>query len=111
VIQVLSEPRKLNNKEYAQKIKDLALQSLEEDKAEDIKVVDLDGKTNFAYFMIIASGRSAKHVSSLADKLADFLRLEGVDEISIEGKTKSDWVLVDAQDVITEYSLEKMWEI
>ena len=68
--------------------------------------------------MIVASGRSARHVASLADDVSDALAKEGVDVLSVEGKDVADWVLIDAGDVVVHlfrpevrefYNLEKMW--
>ncbi len=94
--------------------------SLDNDKAEEIAVIDLSGKCSFADKMIVASGRSARHVASLADKLQDKLRQLGSPALSIEGLDSCDWVLIDAGDVIIHlfkpetrefYNLEKMWSI
>lgn len=68
--------------------------------------------------MIIASGTSSRHVSALADKLKTRLELKGVKGITIEGKDQSDWVAIDAGDIIVHlfrpevrqfYNIEKMW--
>lgn len=92
--------------------------SLEDDKAEDILFIDLDGKSSLADFMIIASGRSGRHVASLADHLAqDAKKLTGR-PASVEGMPNADWVLIDTGDVIVHlfrpevrefYNLEKIW--
>lgn len=93
---------------------------LEEDKAEDIAVIDLKGKTSFADMMIVADGRSARHVSALADNLAKALKDIGSEYISLEGTETCDWVLLDLGDIVVHlfrpgvrevYNLEKMWEI
>ena len=68
--------------------------------------------------MIIASGTSSRHVSAMAEKLKDRLNVRGVKEIRIEGQDQSDWVVLDAGDVIVHlfrpevrefYKIEKMW--
>jgi len=114
----MQNKRILNSKEQAEVIKALALQSLADDKAEDITLIDLAGKTDFAHYMIVASGRSAKHNSSVAYKLVDRLLEAGFTNINMEGMEKCDWVLIDAVDVIihifrpeirSEYELEKIW--
>lgn len=96
----------------------VALHSLDEMKAEDIVQLDLAGKTSLADIMIIASGRSNRHVGSIAEKLIEDLKAAGVREIKDEGFPSCDWVLVDAGDVIVHifrpevrsfYNLEKMW--
>jgi ribosome-associated protein len=95
---------------------DLALQTLEEGKAEDIITIDLAGKTTIADHMVIASGRSARQVTALTEHLEEVLSRRV--RISIEGKAQADWVLIDAGDVIVHlfrpeirsyYNLEKMW--
>jgi ribosome-associated protein len=101
------------------RLKDFIVESLKEDKAEDVKIISLDGKTDFAYYMIVATGRSSRHVISIADKLADKLIKEGVRGINIEGKAQGDWVLIDAFDIVIHvfrsevremYNIEKIWE-
>ncbi len=91
--------------------------TLDEDKAEDICVIDLAGKTSFADTMVIASGRSARHVGAMADRLMERLKGEGL-SVAVEGTTQCDWVLLDAGDIIVHlfrpevrafYQLEKMW--
>ena len=92
--------------------------ALEDDKAEDITVIDLAGKTSFADAMVVASGRSGRHVASIADKLQRRLKETGMKNITVEGLTQADWVLVDCGDVLVHvfrpevrefYDLEKMW--
>lgn len=94
--------------------------SLEDDKAEDIVVIDLSGKTSFADFMVIASGRSQRQVGAMAEHLREKLKHVGVKSPSVEGAERCDWVLIDGGDVIIHlfrpevrsfYNLEKMWGI
>jgi nicotinate-nucleotide adenylyltransferase len=96
----------------------LVRQSLEDDKAEDIVVIDLRGKSAFADYMVIASGRSNRQVVAIADHLAEKLKSAGHGYIPVEGKQGGDWVLVDGGDVVVHvfrpeprahYALEKMW--
>lgn len=103
-----------------EKLRAVIESSLDDDKAEDIIAIPLAGKSDFADYMIIASGRSQRHVSALADKIADRLSEEGFGHVNIEGKDSSDWVLVDAGDIIVHlfrpevrqlYNLEKMWGV
>lgn len=92
--------------------------ALEDDKAEDLTLIDLQGKSSLADFMIIASGRSGRHVSALADHVAqEAKRLTGRPP-SVEGMANADWVLIDTGDVIVHlfrpevrefYNLEKIW--
>lgn len=95
------------------------IQSLLEDaKAEDIVCIDLKGKTTLADAMIVASGRSHRHVGAVVDRLVRDLKTLGFSRVSVEGAPQCDWVLVDAGDVIVHvfrpevrsfYNLEKMW--
>ncbi len=96
----------------------LALHSLSQDKAEDVVTIDLIGKTAMADYMVIASGRSARQVSSIAEKLLNRLKEAGQGRRPAEGKDQGDWALIDAGDVIVHifrpevrdfYDLEKMW--
>lgn len=99
-------------------IRALARASLDEMKAEDTVEIDLAGKTSLADAMFITSGRSNRHVASIADKLIQALKEQGVGKVRVEGMPACDWVLVDAGDIIVHvfrpevrsfYNLEKMW--
>ncbi|MDF3414777.1 ribosome silencing factor [Sulfitobacter sp. M57] len=94
------------------------LNSLEEDKAEDIVQIDLRGKTEIGDHMIICSGRSSRQVSAISEKLAQKVKDDFGRSPKIEGKDIGDWVLIDTGDVIVHvfrpevrefYQLEKMW--
>lgn len=94
------------------------LNSLSDAKAEDVVSIDLRGKTSIGDTMVIASGRSQRHVGAIADQLRDKLKSDGVGGLRIEGMPHCDWVLIDAGDVIVHifrpevrqfYNLEKMW--
>jgi ribosome-associated protein len=92
--------------------------SLDADKAEDIISIDLAGKSSIADYMVIATGRSARQLSAMAQHLDEKLAKSGVKKVSIEGLTQGEWVLLDGGDVIVHlfkpevrsfYNLEKMW--
>ncbi len=92
--------------------------SLEDDKAKDIVVIDIIGKSDIADYLVIASGNSARHVSAIAGHLRDALKKGGQEKVAVEGINQSDWALIDCGDVIVHvfhpevrefYSLEKMW--
>ncbi|GAB4232910.1 MAG: hypothetical protein Tsb0032_38800 [Kiloniellaceae bacterium] len=94
--------------------------SLEDDKADDIVVIELADKSSIADFMVIASGRSSRQVGAMADHLREKLKAEGVHGIAAEGLERCDWVLIDGGDVIVHlfrpevrsfYNLEKMWGV
>ena len=87
-------------------------------KAEDTLTLDLRGKTSIGDYMVVASGRSNRHVGSVADNLIKDLHKGGVKSVRSEGMPQCDWVLIDAGDVIVHvfrpevrafYNLEKMW--
>ncbi len=95
----------------------IILGSLDQDKGEDIVSIDLGGKSSIADYLVIATGRSTRHVSSMAEKLRDRLAKEGI-KAKLEGQRTGDWVIVDAFDVIVHifrpevrsfYNLEKLW--
>jgi ribosome-associated protein len=96
----------------------LVVQQLDDDKAENILNIPLSGKSPMADAMIVASGRSARHVSALADHVARKLKEAGASQVRIEGLPNADWVLIDAGDVIVHifrpevrefYNLERIW--
>ncbi|HVL73590.1 MAG TPA: ribosome silencing factor [Beijerinckiaceae bacterium] len=91
---------------------------LEDMKAEDTVEIDLSGKTSIADTMIITSGRSHRHVGSIAERVLEVLKEKGFGPARVEGLPACDWVLIDAGDVIIHvfrpevrgfYNLEKMW--
>lgn len=92
--------------------------SLDDDKAEDVAVIDLAGKSSLADFMVIASGTSQRQVGAMAEHLRERAKAAGYPGLSVEGLPHCDWVLLDAGDVIVHlfrpevrafYDLEKMW--
>jgi ribosome-associated protein len=94
------------------------INSLEDDKAEDIVQIDLRGRSEMGDWMVIASGRSTRQVAAMSEKLADRLKQEFGLICKMEGKETGDWVLIDTGDVIVHifrpevrefYQLEKMW--
>ncbi len=98
----------------------LILHSLDEDKAQEVVSIDLAGKTSIADYMVVASGRSQRHVGALADHLQRRFREAGYGRCRIEGMPSCDWVLIDAGDVIVHifrpevrdfYKLEKIWGV
>ena len=96
----------------------LIMSSLEDAKAEEIVTIDLNGKAALADSMIVASGRSNRHVSAIADQLQKALKEAGYKSASVEGLPHCDWVVMDAGDVIVHlfrpevrrfYNIEKLW--
>ena len=92
--------------------------ALDDGQAEDIVAIDLRGKSSIADDMLVASGRSARQVAALADRVMEALAGRGQKRAPVEGLKTGDWVLIDAGDVIVHlfrpeirarYNLEKMW--
>ena len=92
--------------------------SLADDKAIDPVTIDLAGKTSFADLMVIATGSSQRHIATMAEHLLERLKRAGLAGVRAEGTGQSDWVLIDAGDVIVHlfkdevrhfYDLEKLW--
>lgn len=108
----------LSPEERSQAILSLILQELDDDKAENVVTIPLAGKSDLADAMVIASGRSQRHVSAMADKVMRRLKEAGMGRARIEGAGACDWVLIDAEDVIVHlfrpevrdfYNLERAW--
>lgn len=104
----------------SQRLLSLITASLEQDGAEDILAIPLAGRSPVADFMVIASGRSTRHVAALSENLVERLKHEAGVTSRVEGKEAADWVLIDIGDVIVHifrpevrefYQLEKMWQI
>ncbi len=100
------------------KIKLIIEKSLNENKANNIVIIDLKKKSYIADYMIIASGTSSRHLQSLSENLVIELKRFGLNDCRIEGYESNDWKLVDAIDIIVHlfhpekrsfYDLEKMW--
>jgi ribosome-associated protein len=95
------------------------LASLEDSKAENIVSIDIQGKSSLGDYMVVASGRSHRHVSAVADHLLKALKDAGLGTARVEGLAGADWVLIDSGDIIVHvfrpevrdfYNLEKMWQ-
>ncbi len=92
--------------------------SLDDDKAEEVVVIPLAGKSDMADFMVVATGNSQRHLGTLAQHLRDRIKSTSFRDVRVEGEGLSDWVLVDLGDVIVHlfraetrafYALEKLW--
>lgn len=101
-------------------IEDLVLTRLDDDKAQDVVFIDLKGKSPVADGLIVASGRSQRHVGAMADHLLRALKEAGYGRCRVEGMPSADWVLIDAGDVIVHlfrpevrafYNIEKIWSV
>ena len=100
------------------KIKESIEKILDNNKAQNIKSINLKNKSYIADYMIIASGTSSRHLQSLSEILVEELKKLGLNNCKIEGKDSTDWKLVDTQDIIVHifhpekrefYDLENMW--
>lgn len=103
-----------------QAVKALAVSTLEDFKGRDIQVIDISEISDFADFMIIATGTSTTHVKSLGNNVALALKEAGRPPLGVEAGPQPDWVLVDLGDVVihvmtegarAHYALEKLWEV
>ncbi|WGM40848.1 ribosome silencing factor [Caulobacter sp. NIBR1757] len=101
-------------------LEELILSRLDDDKAQEIVLIDLKGKSPMADSMIVASGRSHRHVGALADHVLRTLKDNGYGRARVEGLPHCDWVLIDAGDVVVHlfrpevrsfYNIEKIWSV
>lgn len=111
---VASMPADMNHDD----LHDLVMRQLDDDQAQEIVSIPLEGKSSVADHMVIASGRSTRQVASMAQKLAEKVKQAGFGPARIEGLPAADWVLIDAGDVVVHlfrpevrsfYNLERMW--
>ena len=101
-----------------EKLKQIVVKNLEDNKGEDIEVIDISKKSSICHYLIVVSGRAKRHVSSLSEKLKFDLKKAGVKGINIEGKEESEWVLMDIGDIVVHifvpeirqrYAIEELW--
>ena len=99
-------------------LKNLIIETLDNNKALDIISIDLKDKSSIADYMIIASGTSSRHIQSLSEQVLDKFKENGLSQCKIEGKDSAEWKLVDGIDIIVHifnpekrkfYELEKIW--
>jgi ribosome-associated protein len=115
----MPSPAGISGNESVSRALETVLASLEDSKAENIVSIDIQGKSSLGDYMVVASGRSHRHVAAVADHLLDALKEAGLGTARVEGLTGADWVLIDAGDIIVHvfrpevrefYNLEKMWQ-
>ena len=96
----------------------IVIDRLDDMKAENVVTIDLTGKTSIADCLVVASGRSNRHVGSIADDVVEHLKKAGLSGIRVEGQPHCDWVVIDTGDMMVHvfrpevrdfYNLEKMW--
>ena len=99
-------------------LKEIVINTLDLNKAQDIVTINLKDKSSMADYMIIASGTSSRHIQSLSEQVLEKLKNNGVKDLKIEGKESGEWKLVDGIDLIIHifhpdkrkfYELEKIW--
>ena len=99
-------------------LKQVVINTLDNNKAHDIVSIDLKDKSSMADYMIIASGNSSRHIQALSEQVLEKLKDNGIKDSKIEGKDSQEWKLVDGIDLIVHifhpekrkfYELEKMW--
>jgi ribosome silencing factor RsfS/YbeB/iojap len=101
-----------------ERLQSVILSSLEDDKAENIVTLDLEGKASFCDRMVIATGLVDRQIAAMAEHLSEKLHKAGLQRVQVEGAGGADWVLIDAGDIVVHlfkpaaramYALEKMW--
>jgi ribosome-associated protein len=116
---ILPSPAGISVNHAASRAIDTVLASLDDSKAENVISIDIQGKSSLGDYMVIASGRSHRHVAAVADHLLKALKDAGLGSARVEGMASADWVLIDSGDVIVHifrpevrdfYNLEKMWQ-
>jgi ribosome silencing factor RsfS/YbeB/iojap len=100
------------------RLQQVIVSSLEDDKAEAVLALDVTGRAAFADRMVIATGLADRQITAMATHLEEKLHQAGLRRVQIEGATGADWVLIDAGDIVIHlfkpdarslYALEKMW--
>jgi ribosome silencing factor RsfS/YbeB/iojap len=114
----LGTSKTIEGQQGPEHLKTLIASVLDDNKAQDIEVIDLKGLTSIADYMIVATGQSNRQVIALADKVSEKLKEAGYLGPRVEGMPHGDWVIVDAYDIIVHlfrpevrefYNIEKMW--
>ncbi|MCO5080474.1 MAG: ribosome silencing factor [Rhizobiaceae bacterium] len=115
----MPSPAEMNRDIASSQAIETVLASLEDSKAEDIVSIDIRRKSSLGDYMVIASGRSHRHVAAVAEHLMQALKDGGFGQARVEGLPGADWVLIDSGDVIVHifrpeirefYNIEKMWQ-
>lgn len=120
--QITGKERTIPTTKHASAVRDvldMVQETLDDDKAQDVVVIDISGKTSMGDYMVIATGTSQRQVGAMANHLQENLKASGVKGITAEGTEQCDWVLLDAGDIIVHlfrpevrsfYDLEKVWD-
>jgi ribosome-associated protein len=116
---IMPSPARISVDDAVSRAIKTVLASLEDSKAENIVSIDIQRKSSLGDYMVIASGRSHRHVSAVADHVLKALKDAGLGTARVEGLAGADWVLIDSGDIIVHvfrpevrefYNLEKMWQ-
>jgi len=103
-----------------EQLKSATIDAIEDVKAFDIKVIDVQGRNSLTDLLVFASGRSDRQVKAIANSVIEKSKQNGVQPIGVEGMNTGDWVLVDLGDIVVHvmlpqvrdfYNIEKMWEV
>jgi ribosome silencing factor RsfS/YbeB/iojap len=101
-----------------ERLQSVIVDSLEDDKAQNVVTLDLEGKASFCDRMVIATGLADRQIAAMAEHLSEKLHKAGMARVQVEGAGGADWVLIDAGDIVVHlfkpdaremYALEKMW--
>ncbi len=115
----MPSPAGISGTDASSRALETVLASLEDSKAENIVSIDIQGKSTLGDYMVVASGRSHRHVAAVADHLIKALKDAGLGNARVEGLASADWVLIDSGDIIVHvfrpevrefYNIEKMWQ-
>lgn len=118
ILAATAMPKTASSGEKADELYALIMAQLDDDQAQEIVSIPLEGKSSVADHMVVASGRSTRQVAAMAQKLGEKVKQAGFGPVRIEGLPQADWVLIDCGDVVvhlfrpevrTFYNLERMW--
>jgi ribosome-associated protein len=111
-------PRTSTTRDASAKVALLAAEAGLDKKASAIEIIDVTGKVDYADFLVLMTGSSDRHVAAIADSVEDFLGRNGINSISMEGRTIASWVLIDFVDIVVHvfqkearavYDLDGLW--
>ncbi|MBD0414166.1 ribosome silencing factor [Tianweitania sp. Rool2] len=115
---IVPSPAGISGSDAVSRALEIVLASLDDSKAENIVSIDIQRKSSLGDYMVVASGRSHRHVAAVSDHLLKALKDAGFGTARVEGLAGADWVLIDSGDVIVHvfrpevrefYNIEKMW--
>lgn len=101
-----------------EELNNFLIDKVDDMKAQNIKTIDVQGKSSITDYMIVCTGTSKRHVASIADHVAKESKLAGVEPLGIEGENEGEWVVLDMGTTMIHvmqeeqrelYQLEKLW--